>query len=142
MVSQDIDLGLDEFSLILCVEGRAMWSAHEFERHTGIMYFAERPWQSSEEPIPFRWRGRGRGEGHPTIRIRRQQLGTGPIAPGDRAVDVPAPGSPRRPGGADAGAFQRHIAMILSHVVKPPAAGKGGGTGENYETSEPVVKWA
>lgn len=49
-------------SLILCLDSPAVWGAYDFGMFSGILKLEERAWESSQEPIPFKWRGRENGE--------------------------------------------------------------------------------
>ena len=52
-----------DFSLILCLDGNAVWGAYDFGMHSGIIHLPTRPWDSSYSPVPFSWRGRENSEG-------------------------------------------------------------------------------
>ncbi|RDA86061.1 hypothetical protein CP532_1291 [Ophiocordyceps camponoti-leonardi (nom. inval.)] len=49
-------LGSD-FDLTLTLAGRKLWGSFDLGVIQGVMYFPERPWKSSTEPISFLWRG-------------------------------------------------------------------------------------
>ena len=53
----------EDFSLILCLDGNALWGAYDFGMHSGIIHLPVRPPHSSFTPIPFSWRGRENSEG-------------------------------------------------------------------------------
>ncbi|PHH79594.1 hypothetical protein CDD80_4356 [Ophiocordyceps camponoti-rufipedis] len=46
-----------DFSMTLTIAGRQLWGQFELGIIAGVIYFPERPWRSSEEPVEFLWRG-------------------------------------------------------------------------------------
>ncbi|RDA95304.1 hypothetical protein CP533_3512 [Ophiocordyceps camponoti-saundersi (nom. inval.)] len=46
-----------DFGLSLTLAGRKLWGSFDLGVISGVLYFPERPWKSSTEPIPFLWRG-------------------------------------------------------------------------------------
>lgn len=52
-----------DLSLILSLDGTSVWGAYDLGMFSGIFLLPDRPWQASNEPLPFTWRGRENGEG-------------------------------------------------------------------------------
>lgn len=52
-----------DLTLTLSLEGTTVWGAYDLGMFSGIIFLPERPWQASNEPLPFTWRGRENGEG-------------------------------------------------------------------------------
>lgn len=50
------------FSLILCLDTPRVWGNYYFGPFNGIWHLPQRPYQPSENPLPFHWRGRKNGE--------------------------------------------------------------------------------
>ena len=53
----------DDLSVTLSLEGTTVWGAYDLEMFSSILFLPNRPWQTSNEPLPFTWRGRENGEG-------------------------------------------------------------------------------
>ncbi|KAK9310980.1 hypothetical protein V1524DRAFT_473530 [Lipomyces starkeyi] len=53
----------DEFALILCLSGNAVWGEYDFGMYHGVLYIPNRPHSASQDMVPFTWRGRERSEG-------------------------------------------------------------------------------
>ncbi|KAK5635209.1 hypothetical protein RRF57_010921 [Xylaria bambusicola] len=49
--------GHRDFDLVLTLSGNKLWGKFDLGIVTGILHFDERPWESSDEPVPFTWRG-------------------------------------------------------------------------------------
>ncbi|KAI0518410.1 hypothetical protein F5B22DRAFT_60876 [Xylaria bambusicola] len=49
--------GHEDFDLVLTLSGNKLWGKFDLGIVTGILHFDERPWESSDEPVPFTWRG-------------------------------------------------------------------------------------
>ncbi|KAI0552825.1 hypothetical protein F4679DRAFT_534047 [Xylaria curta] len=52
--------GCDDFDLVLTLSGRELWGKFDLGIISGILHFNERPWDSSEDRVPFTWRGEER----------------------------------------------------------------------------------
>ncbi|KAI1136695.1 hypothetical protein F5Y05DRAFT_101628 [Hypoxylon sp. FL0543] len=52
--------GHRNFKLILTLDGTQLWGRFSLGVISGVLRLDERPWQSSHDPIDFRWRGRER----------------------------------------------------------------------------------
>ncbi|KAI0011665.1 hypothetical protein F4779DRAFT_171760 [Xylariaceae sp. FL0662B] len=50
--------GHTNLTLILTLSGRELWGQFDLGVVSGIIHFNERPWESSEQPVYFKWRGR------------------------------------------------------------------------------------
>ncbi|KAI1349383.1 hypothetical protein F5Y01DRAFT_186622 [Xylaria sp. FL0043] len=49
--------GCKDFDLVLTLSGRELWGKFDLGIIGGIMRFDERPWESSDDSVPFTWRG-------------------------------------------------------------------------------------
>ncbi|KAI1281621.1 hypothetical protein F5Y07DRAFT_395468 [Xylaria sp. FL0933] len=49
--------GCKDFDLVLTLSGRELWGKFDLGIVGGIMRFDERPWESSDDSVPFTWRG-------------------------------------------------------------------------------------
>ncbi|KAI3319204.1 hypothetical protein HD806DRAFT_510300 [Xylariaceae sp. AK1471] len=49
--------GHDDFDLVLTLSGRELWGKFDLGIVSGILHFDERPWESSNDCVPFTWRG-------------------------------------------------------------------------------------
>lgn len=52
-----------DLTLTLALSGTTVWGAYDLGMFYGIIYLPGRPWEASDQPIPFTWRGREEGEG-------------------------------------------------------------------------------
>ena len=52
-----------DFTLVLALQGKALWGAYDFGMFSGILQLPERPRAASEERLEFQWRGRENSEG-------------------------------------------------------------------------------
>lgn len=53
-----------DLTIILALDGTAIWGAYDLGMFSGILFLPQRPWQASDdETLPFTWRGRETGEG-------------------------------------------------------------------------------
>ena len=52
-----------DLTIVLALDGTAVWGAYDLGMFSGILFLSQRPWQASDEPLPFTWRGREHGEG-------------------------------------------------------------------------------
>lgn len=50
----------EDFDLVLTINGNKLWGKFDLGIVSGIMYFEERPWESSNDDVPFIWRGEER----------------------------------------------------------------------------------
>lgn len=48
----------ENLEVIFTLAGCAMWAGFDLGVVSGVMFFPNRPWQSSSERLPFTWRGR------------------------------------------------------------------------------------
>ena len=55
--------GCPDPTIILALDGTAIWGAYDLGIFTGILSLPHRPWQASDERLPFTWRGSEHGEG-------------------------------------------------------------------------------
>ena len=55
--------GCTDLTIILTLDGTSIWGAYDLGMFSGILSLPHRPWQASDEPLPFTWRGRENGEG-------------------------------------------------------------------------------
>lgn len=53
----------NDLTVTLSLEGTTVWGAYDLGMFSGILFLPDRPWQTSNEPLPFTWRGRENGEG-------------------------------------------------------------------------------
>ncbi|KAI0426611.1 hypothetical protein F5Y09DRAFT_345502 [Xylaria sp. FL1042] len=49
--------GCKDFDLVLTLSGRELWGKFDLGIISGILRFDERPWESSDDCVPFTWRG-------------------------------------------------------------------------------------
>lgn len=52
-----------DLTLTVSLEGTTIWGAYDLGMFSGIAFLPSRPWQASNDPLPFTWRGRENGEG-------------------------------------------------------------------------------
>lgn len=52
-----------DLTLTLSLDGTTVWGAYDLDVFSGVLFIASRPWQASNDPLPFAWRGRENGEG-------------------------------------------------------------------------------
>ncbi|KAI3340315.1 hypothetical protein F4824DRAFT_417556 [Ustulina deusta] len=52
--------GCDDFDLVLTLSGNELWGKFDLGIVSGILHIDERPWESSDDPVPFTWRGEER----------------------------------------------------------------------------------
>ena len=52
-----------DLTLTLTLDGTTVWGAYDLGMFSGILFLPDRPWQASNQPLPFTWRGRENGEG-------------------------------------------------------------------------------
>lgn len=50
-------------TLTLTLDGTTVWGAYDLDMFSGILFLPSRPWQASNETLPFEWRGRENAEG-------------------------------------------------------------------------------
>ena len=55
--------GCTDITIILALDGTTIWGAYDLGMFSGILFLPNRPWQASDEPLPFTWRGTENGEG-------------------------------------------------------------------------------
>ena len=55
--------GCTDLTIILALDGTTVWGAYDLGMFSGILFLDQRPWQASDEPLPFTWRGSENGEG-------------------------------------------------------------------------------
>lgn len=47
-----------DFEMTLTLSGREVWASFDLGIVSGVMFFPERPWHSSQDEVFFKWRGR------------------------------------------------------------------------------------
>ena len=52
-----------DLTIILTLDGTTVWGAYDLGMFSGMLFLPQRPWQASDEPLPFTYRGRENGEG-------------------------------------------------------------------------------
>jgi hypothetical protein len=52
-----------EFTLLLALQGKAIWMSYDFGMFSGIMHLPERPYTASDNRLEFQWRGVENSEG-------------------------------------------------------------------------------
>ena len=52
-----------DLTIILALDGTTIWGVYDLGMFSGILFLPNRPWQASDETLPFTWRGRENGEG-------------------------------------------------------------------------------
>lgn len=57
-IESDFHCGGAPLTLILCLDTPRVWGCYSFGPFKGIWHLPQRPYQPSEDPLPFHWRGR------------------------------------------------------------------------------------
>ena len=52
-----------DLTIILTLDGTAVWGAYDLGMFSGILFLPQRPYQASDVTLPFTWRSREEGEG-------------------------------------------------------------------------------